>query len=45
MWILIFPIEYIINKMDDKGFLKKWWRNNVVGLDPKLKESKDDIYK
>jgi hypothetical protein len=42
MWILIFPVEYMINKMDDKGLLKKWWRDNVIGLDPKLKKSKDD---
>jgi len=34
IWILIFPIEYMINKMDDEVLLKKWWRKHVVGIDP-----------
>jgi nitrate reductase gamma subunit len=34
MGLLIFPIDKKIEKMDDSSPLKKWWRKNVVSLDP-----------
>jgi hypothetical protein len=36
--LLIFPLDKRIEKMDDNSPLKKWWRKNVVSLDPNDKK-------
>lgn len=35
--------NFVENKIDDNSQFKKWWRENVVGLDPESQHSKDDI--
>lgn len=45
LFILFILIGYIIEGyLPETHPVMKWWRRNIVGLDPEQKEPKDDIY-
>lgn len=41
--LFVVVTDFVENKIDDDHQFKKWWRENIIGLDPESQNSKDDI--
>lgn len=38
-WLLIFPMDKRIEKLNDNSRLKKWWKKHIVDLEPNEEDS------